>query len=195
MQGRAFCSAIRHGRRDAELGDPCYWEIGQLTKFGKSVKCARRRCAPVKAKVAAVAAGIAVAAAAAYALSPYFTESEVNEAAPQMAGDAVPATMLSGTFVGVGDGIHDAEGTASVLEADGSRVLRLEDFRSTNGPDLYVYLATDSSASDYVSLGTLKGNSGNQNYPIPEGTDLQKYDEVLIWCKAFGVLFGSAQIA
>ena len=106
-----------------------------------------------------------------------------------------PATAYSGTFVGVGDGIHDAQGTASVLEADGSRVLRLEDFRSTNGPDLYVYLATDQSASDYVSLGTLKGNSGNQNYAIPDGTDLEKYDEVLIWCKAFGVLFGSARIA
>ena len=144
-------------------------------------------------KTAAVAAVVVAVVMAVYALSPYLTETEVDEAAPQMS--AAQATAYSGTFVGVGDGIHDAQGTASVLEADGSRVLRLEDFRSTNGPDLYVYLATDQSASDYVNLGALKGNSGNQNYAIPDGTDLEKYDEVLVWCKAFGVLFGSARIA
>jgi hypothetical protein len=103
---------------------------------------------------------------------------------------------MSGTFVGVGDGIHDAQGSALVIPLDsGQSILRLEDFRSTNGPDLYVYLATDSGATDYVSLGRLKANIGNQNYDIPEGTDLSKYDTVLIWCKQFSVLFGSAELA
>jgi peptide-methionine (R)-S-oxide reductase len=77
---------------------------------------------------------------------------------------------------------------------DASMILRLENFRATNGPDLYVYLATDNSASDYVDLGGLKGNIGNQNYDIPEGTDFSKYDSVLIWCKAFSVLCGSAKL-
>lgn len=102
----------------------------------------------------------------------------------------------SGVFVGVGDGIHDAQGNALVIPLEnGQKVLRLEDFRSTNGPDLYVYLATDSGASDYVNLGRLKANIGNQNYDIPAGTDLSKYDNVLIWCKQFSVLFGSAELA
>ena len=64
----------------------------------------------------------------------------------------------------------------------------------TNGPDLYVYLATDKSTSDFVDLGKLKANNGNQNYEVPEGTDLTKYDTVLIWCKSFSVLFGSADL-
>lgn len=153
------------------------------------------RPAGMKAKIAAVAAAVAVAAAASYALSPYLTESSIDEAAPQAAGGGTMAAAYSGTFVGVGDGIHDAQGAATVLEDGGSRVLRLEDFRSTNGPDLYVYLAADTGASDYVNLGALKANSGNQNYEIPDGTDLERYDNVLIWCKAFGVLFGSARIA
>jgi hypothetical protein len=59
---------------------------------------------------------------------------------------------------------------------------------------LYVYLATDKSASDFVDLGVLKANIGNQNYEIPEGTDLAKYKTVVIWCKAFSVLFGSADL-
>ncbi|RPI80918.1 MAG: hypothetical protein EHM34_09370, partial [Nitrosopumilales archaeon] len=49
-------------------------------------------------------------------------------------------------------------------------------------------------ASDIVNLGRLKGNIGNQNYEIPIGTDLSKYNAVLIWCKAFSTLFGSAQL-
>ena len=104
--------------------------------------------------------------------------------------------MMSGNFIGVNDGIHNAEGVAKVIALDdGTYVLRLENFKATNGPDLYVYLATDKSASDIVNLGRLKGNIGNQNYPIPTGTDLTKYNTALIWCKAFSVPFGSAQLA
>jgi hypothetical protein len=103
---------------------------------------------------------------------------------------------LSGTFAGAGDGIHNASGTARVLHLeDGGAVLRLEDFQVTNGPDLFVYLSTDKGASDYVDLGMLKASSGNQNYELPDGVDLSKYDNVVIWCKSFSVYFGGAQLA
>jgi hypothetical protein len=102
----------------------------------------------------------------------------------------------TGTFIGVGDGVHDAQGdTFTIPLENGSNVLRLENFKSTNGPDLYVYLSTDKGASEYVDLGKLKGSSGNQNYDIPGDVDLDKYNNVLIWCKAFGVLFGSAELS
>lgn len=105
------------------------------------------------------------------------------------------STAYAGTFVGVNDGIHNAEGQAKVIKlGDGSNFLRLEDFRSTNGPDLYVYLSTDKGNSDFVNLGRLKGNIGDQNYKIPEGVDLSKYNTALIWCQAFSVLFGSAEL-
>ena len=105
-------------------------------------------------------------------------------------------TLRTGSFVGVGDGIHNAEGMAKVLPLqDGGNILRLENLHVTNGPDLYVYLATDKSASDFVSLGKLKANNGNQNYDIPTETDLTKYDTALIWCRPFSVLFGSAELA
>jgi hypothetical protein len=104
-------------------------------------------------------------------------------------------SLLTGQFVGVNDGIHNTEGLARVIPLDdASMILRLENFKSTNGPDLYVYLATDKSTSDFVNLGKLKGNIGNQNYEIPEGTDFSRYDTVLIWCQAFSVLFGSAEL-
>jgi Electron transfer DM13 len=103
--------------------------------------------------------------------------------------------LLTGSFIGVGDGIHDAQGIAKVIPIEGGGdILRLENLVVTNGPDLYVYLSTDKSASDFVNLGRLKANIGNQNYPIPNGTDMTKYDTVLIWCRAFSVLFGSAEL-
>jgi hypothetical protein len=103
--------------------------------------------------------------------------------------------VRTGSFIGVGDGIHNAEGMAKVIPLeDGTNILRLENLRVTNGPDLYVYLSPDKDASDIVNVGKLKANNGNQNYDIPEGTDLSKYSTVLIWCRPFSVLFGSAEL-
>ena len=125
--------------------------------------------------------------------------SQINQSLSQQqtsqTGNESSKLLLTGSFIGVGDGIHDAQGIAKVIPIEGGgKVLRLEDLVVTNGPDLYVYLSTDKSASDFVNLGRLKANIGNQNYQIPEGTDLTKYDTVLIWCKAFSVLFGSAEL-
>ena len=121
-------------------------------------------------------------------------EKEDNMMADNGEG-AMTEKGLAGSFAGAGDGIHNAEGAAKVIRvADGSNVLRLENLKVTNGPDLYVYLVTDKQASDYVDLGRLKANNGNQNYDIPEGTDLSKYDTGVVWCKQFSVLFGSAEL-
>lgn len=104
--------------------------------------------------------------------------------------------MPAGTFVGAGDGFHNAEGTAKVIQlTNGTNILRLENLKATNGPDLYVYLSTGKTATDFINVGRLKGNVGNQNYLIPSGTDFTKYNTVLIWCRAFSVLFGSANLS
>ena len=121
--------------------------------------------------------------------------STVNE---NMSGTSMPkeTKALIGNFVDAGDGFHKAAGAAKVLNlADGKSFLRFENLKTTNGPDLYVYLSTGKDVSDIVNLGRLKGNIGNQNYEIPTGTDLAKYNTVLIWCKAFSTLFGSAKLA
>ena len=104
--------------------------------------------------------------------------------------------MLIGSFKDAGDGFHMVSGVAKVINLeDGRTFLRLESLKATNGPDLYVHLATGTDSSDIVNLGRLKGNIGNQNYEIPSGTDLAKYNTVLIWCKAFSTLFGSAKLS
>jgi Electron transfer DM13 len=103
--------------------------------------------------------------------------------------------IRTGAFIGAGDGFHNAQGLAKVIPlGDGNSVLRLENFKSTNGPNVHLYLSTDKAASNFIDLGRLKANNGNQNYNIPDGTNLSKYNMVLIWCKDFSVLFGSAEL-
>ncbi len=99
------------------------------------------------------------------------------------------------------DAIHAASGTAAIYALpDGQRVLRLEDFTSTNGPDLHVLLTTGTEAKtfgelgEYWDLGQLKGNVGNQNYPIPDDIDLALVKSVVIYCKPFRVVFSVADL-
>lgn len=102
----------------------------------------------------------------------------------------------SGSFDGADD-FHFARGGARLIEtAPGRFTLRLEDFAVRNGPDLFVYLSPSAEgyAKNAVELGRLKADSGNQNYLVAAGTDVGSFRSVVIWCKQFGVLFGTAPL-
>ena len=112
-----------------------------------------------------------------------------------------PMALASGAFV---DGEHATSGTASILQLpDGSRYVRLENFSTSDGPDVQVWL-TDKAAggSDWgkyddgahLALGELKATDGNQNYPIPADANLSAFTSVVIWCDRFNVAFGTAPI-
>ena len=111
-----------------------------------------------------------------------------------------PTALAIGSFIEI-DPIHSAEGSATIYELpDGDRVLRFEDFRSKNGPDLHVYLSTEAPTSTFaglgdgaVHLGALKGNVGNQNYDVPAEVDLSQYRSVVIYCRPFRVVFSTAE--
>jgi len=114
----------------------------------------------------------------------------------QQQGKSASVNIRTGSFIGAGDGFHNAEGLAKIIRlGNESTILRLENFKSTNGPNVHVYLSTDKTASNFIDLGRLKANNGNQNYKIANGTDFAKYNTVLIWCKDFSVLFGSAGLS
>ena len=133
-------------------------------------------------------------------------EAEMVKAAdspPVEAADAMPAdtptVLASGMFTDADD-FHKGSGTATLYSlADGANVVRLEDFEVTNGPDLHVLLSTSEDPAadlgEYVDLGSLKGNVGNQNYDIPAGVDVSLYRSVIIYCDPFHVLFASASFS
>lgn len=117
------------------------------------------------------------------------------------ASAAAPVEIAAGSFH---SNAHETKGRATIYRLDdGRRVLRLTEFRTSNGPDVRVYLvaAGDVQKEDaakqagIVDLGALKGNVGDQNYDIPAGLDLSKYRAVSIWCRRFSVNFGAAPLA
>ena len=115
--------------------------------------------------------------------------------------DASAQVVKSGDFRD-GDSFHKGSGTATIYRApDGKHLLRLEDFRVTNGPDLRVLLvpASDPQGRDdvqgYLELGKLKGNMGNQNYFLPDGEDATDYHSVVIFCYPFKVVFTVATLS
>ena len=122
-----------------------------------------------------------------YLLSPLFINDVVEES--QIEGEII----YQGEFSGA-DSFHQVSGQAQIIEQENKRYLRFENFESTNGPDLKVYLSEDSNANSYITLGALKGNLDSQNYEIPPEADLEKYSKVLIWCEKFSVLFGEADL-
>jgi hypothetical protein len=139
-----------------------------------------------------------------------FTSSRVDEPLPVAVSDdtaadpsapAAPAVLAKGEFV---TQEHTTTGTARVLELpDGSRVLRLEGFATSDGPDVHVWLATTRAGADWhsyddgrhVPLGELKATDGNHNYAIPANADLKGLQSAVIWCDRFNVAFGSAPLA
>lgn len=96
---------------------------------------------------------------------------------------------------------HDTTGTARIVRTVDRLVLRLEGFRTSNGPDLVVYLSRKPATlgdhdygTQFISLGKLKGNIGDQNYAIPAGTDITMFHSAAIWCRRFSVGFGVAPL-
>ena len=110
-----------------------------------------------------------------------------------------PVELATGTFI---SREHETTGTARILRlADGQQILRLEGFETSNGPALFVYLSQNTADGedgvfddDYIDLGALKGNIGDQNYVIPAEIDPLGYTSVVIWCDRFSVSFGAADI-
>ncbi|WP_030197479.1 DM13 domain-containing protein [Streptomyces sp. NRRL S-87] len=172
---------------------------------------------------AVVAAGLVVVSAGLVWFEPWalWTDETVNEALPTSAaaakptagaGDSAPSapspsepvTVAQGTFI---SHEHATTGTVRILRlADGTHTLRLEGLDTSSGPDVRVWLS-DAPVKEgragwrlfddgrYVNLAELKGNKGDQNYPLPPDLDWSTYSSVSIWCDRFDVSFGAAALA
>jgi len=148
-----------------------------------------------------------VAVAAWYAFRPerLFINQTVSESFPagsqaQAAEPTAPVLLTTGRFH---SNAHETKGLATIYRlADGKRVLRLIEFATSNGPDVHVYLVAAGDVQEdatvkragFVDLGSIKGNVGDQNYDVPTDLDLSKYRSATIWCRRFGVNFGTAPL-
>ena len=97
------------------------------------------------------------------------------------------------------DRFHKGAGRATIYRGpEGARLLRLEDFKV----DLHIILTPEPNpqnregvhATGYVDLGSLKGNVGNQNYPISDDVSVTTLGNVVIYCAPFHVIFSVAPL-
>ncbi|MBF0705734.1 DM13 domain-containing protein [Alkalihalobacillus hwajinpoensis] len=137
-------------------------------------------------------------------VSPLFLDEVVDEDLPttieattnaeETSNEESPAVSHSGMFVD-GDDTHHASGDVTSFYTDSKQWVRFENFEVTNGPDLYTVLVKEGQSTDEGTiLGKLKGNVGSQNYRIPDSSSLEEGDRIVVWCKAFEVDFGFAEL-
>jgi Electron transfer DM13 len=158
------------------------------------------------------------AAFAAYWFAPWklFTDRTVDEAlsspvplaaTPAGVASSAPTTgpfvLKQGTFVAHE---HATTGTVRIIQLpDGTSSLEIAGLSTSDGPDLRVWLTDQPVRAEtsnwrvfddglHLELGKLKGNRGNQVYPIPASADLGAYRSVTIWCIRFSVSFGAASL-
>ena len=118
-------------------------------------------------------------------------QAESEENAATAANETGPVELKAGSFRDQ-DSFHKGSGQATIYRGpDGSHLLRLDDFKVTNGPDLHILL---SSHPDPMDRDELKGNIGSQNYPIPDDLDIAAQMSVVIYCKPFHVMFSVAPL-
>jgi hypothetical protein len=114
-----------------------------------------------------------------------------------------PEVLAEGKFI---THEHATTGSVKILKySDGSRILRIENLKTSNGPKLEVWL-TDAPVIEgldgwrvfddgkYINLGALKGNIGSQNYAIPASVNLEDFASISIWCERFSVSFGAVAL-
>ena len=157
---------------------------------------------------AVVAVGVVMAVTINYLGGPYFERTFLDEENPLLGaerpgGDQPPgepdaaggAILARGEFRGA-DSAHNGSGTALLIRAaNGSHILRFEDFSVTNGPDLFVVLSTTAGYSaDALVLEELRATDGNINYAIPADVDVSRFQTAIIWCKRFNVTFATAPL-
>lgn len=108
--------------------------------------------------------------------------------------DADLKSERNGVFSGSGP--YQVTGEVSIVTVDGKKLLKFSDnFSSSAGPDLQVYLSKNDSANglgEFISLNALKNLQGAQVYSVPD--DVDNYASVIIWCRGFNVAFGSADL-
>ena len=110
--------------------------------------------------------------------------------------EAMPSTQsnVSEAYRVIQTPLHPASGEVRIVESDGQTIVRFENFKTINGPNVHVYLAKDLDAKEFTDLGRLRGTEGNINYIVPNDVDISEYTYVMHWCVPFGVLFNYAEI-
>ncbi|MDQ3354817.1 MAG: DM13 domain-containing protein [Actinomycetota bacterium] len=120
---------------------------------------------------------------------------------PPLPGMAEAPVLAQAPFYEIDE---PGSGTASLFQlADGTRVLRLDDFEVFLNTDLVVWLSegptpttsAEAVAAPHVEFADLKSTIGPQNYLVPADLPTERIRSVIIWCPPIRSAYLAATLA
>lgn len=140
-----------------------------------------------------------------YAVDAYFLPETATQVDESNAADSSAIPLARGTFSGTTG--HHVSGTVTLFEDDDGYYLQFENYRQTQGPDVFVYLTPASDPDTRAEIdagrklriagGTGDGESTKEGtfvQRVPPDIDPTQYGGVAIWCDRFSVPFGHAPL-
>jgi hypothetical protein len=122
--------------------------------------------------------------------------AEPNDMVEDMIPDATQTGM--GTFTTYA---HNLSGTATLLlDNTGNKIVRLEDFNMTAGPDVYVFISRSNnySKANVVEVARLTlgytDSDININLTTSSTAITSEHKFILVYCLQFNSLFGYAEL-
>ncbi|CAN5422672.1 hypothetical protein BH23VER1_BH23VER1_11480 [soil metagenome] len=115
-------------------------------------------------------------------------------------GTAFGETVAEGSWTDKG---YAVAGKWSIEKEGGKMVVKLdENFKTSSGPDLKIFLSPQTVASlkggnatkGAVLVAPLKSTKGAATYAIPAGTDLSKFKAIVIHCEKFSKLWSAGAL-
>jgi hypothetical protein len=137
-------------------------------------------------------------------LAPIFSQAEAgishNEKQSLIAAANKDDTIKYGEFKSVK---ARTSGDVEIFRAGNGRLF-IEfdnDFRTEEGPDLFVVLSRSSEVTDgdnngepFFTVSPLLRLRGEQKYILPGNFDPSQYNSIAIWCRQMNVVLGSATL-
>ena len=148
---------------------------------------------------------VVVVAAGGLVAETFFLPEQSTMVEEERATSSDADALASGSFTGTTG--HRVSGTVRLVEDDDGYALHFEDYRQTQGPDVFVYVTPaaepDSRAEIAAGRKVLIDGGADGGESTKEGTFVQRLPAdvpvgdlrgVAIWCDQFGVPFGYATL-
>jgi Electron transfer DM13 len=125
-----------------------------------------------------------------------------SEEEPVPTGPDISEEIPAGKIIGMGEFesfAHSLAGKAVLLtNEEGNKIVRLENFTMTEGPDVFVLLSKSNNYSKSNVLEVIKLTSGYNmsevNFDFQSTAYSSDYRFVLVYCVQYNSLFGFAEL-
>jgi hypothetical protein len=120
-------------------------------------------------------------------------EEEERKKQEEQSSTKAPEILYLGKMVGEGE--NEAAGLVTILNLQDHNFISFnEDFKVSECSDATAYLGNDGAYDPETRIGIMTSNEKSQNYEIPQGLDINKYEEVWVVCQSTSKPLGHVKL-